>query len=107
LKDFGFKQSVVPSIKVNLISSSVGRGGVKVSFESDKIVMTKKCLFVGKAYCDQGLFVLHVSDIINEFGSISSTFIVDSHDMWHARLGHVNSSYVIKLQQLGLINIHE
>jgi len=27
--------------------------------------------------------------------------------MWHARLGHVNSSYVMKLQRLRLINIHD
>jgi len=30
-----------------------------------------------------------------------------THDLWHARLGHVNSSYVIKLQRLRLINMHD
>jgi len=59
--------------------------------------MTKnKFCFVGKWYCDQGLFVLNILEIINE--SYSSADIVDSYDMWQARLGHVNSSYVIKLQ---------
>ncbi|WVZ07142.1 hypothetical protein V8G54_020488 [Vigna mungo] len=29
---------------------------VKVSFEYDKIIMTKNNVFVGKGYCDQGLF---------------------------------------------------
>ena len=39
----------VPSIKVNLISVALlGKVGVKVSFESDKIVMTKNNVFVGK-----------------------------------------------------------
>ena len=28
------------------------------------------------------------------------------YDIWHARLGHVNSSYVIKLHRLGLIKMH-
>ena len=60
---------------------------------------------MGKGYCDQGLFVLNISEVINEFGS--STYIVDSYDVWHARLGHVNYSYVMKLQRLGLINMHE
>jgi len=45
----------VPSIRVNLISVVLlGKVGVKVSFESDKIVMTKNNVFVGKGYCDQG-----------------------------------------------------
>ena len=96
----------VPSIRVNLISVALlGKVGVKLSFESDKIVMTKNNVFVGKGYCDQGPFVLNVSEIIN--GSVSSAYIVDSYDIGHARLGHVNSSYVIKLQRLGLINIHD
>jgi hypothetical protein len=53
----------VPSIRTNLISLALlNKVGVKVSFESDKIVMTKNDLFVGKGYYDQGLFVLSVSD---------------------------------------------
>ena len=54
---------------------------------------------------NQGLFVLNILEIINE--SCSSAYIVDSYDMCHARLGHVNSSYVMKLQWLGLINMHD
>jgi len=49
-----------------------------VSFKYDKIVMTKNNVFVGKGYCDQGLFVLNVSKIINESISMSSAYIVDS-----------------------------
>ena len=59
---------------------------------------------MGKGYCDQGFFVLNISEIINES---SSAYIVDSYDMWHARLGHVNSLYVMKLQRIGLINMHD
>jgi len=39
--------------------------------------------------------------------SESSAYIVDSYDIWHARLGHVNSLYVMKLQRLRLINMHD
>jgi len=96
----------VPSIRVNLISVALlSKVRVKVSFESDKIVMTKNNVFVGKGYCDQGLFVLNIYEVINK--SESSTYIVDSYDIWHARLGHVNSSYVMKLQRLVLINMHD
>jgi len=66
--------------------------------------MTNNNVFVGKGYFDQGLFVLNISEIINES---SSAYIVDLYDMWHSRLGHVNSSYVMKLQQLELINMHD
>ena len=61
---------------------------------------------MGKVYCDQGLFVLYVSEVINEKTS-SSTYLIDSYYIWHARLGHVNPTYVMKLQRLGLINMHD
>ena len=71
----------VPSIRVNLVSVAVlGKVGVKISFESDKIVMTKNNVFVGKGYCDQGLFVLNVSEVINENAS-SSAYLIDSYDI--------------------------
>jgi len=61
--------------------------------------MTKNNVFVHKGYCDQGLFVLNISEIVNE--SESYAYIVDSYDVCHARLGHViNYSYVMKLQRL-------
>jgi len=56
----------VPSISTNLISVSLlVKNGVNVSFESDKFVMKKKNIFVGKGYCDQGLFILNISEIMN------------------------------------------
>ena len=58
-----------------------------------------------KGYCNQRLFVLNILKISNE--SCSSAYIVDSYDMWHARLGHVNSSYSMKLQRLGLIGMYD
>ena len=57
-----------------------------MSLESDKIVMTKNNVFMGKGYCDQGLFVLNISKIINESCFL---YIINSYDIWHVRLGHV------------------
>ena len=94
----------VPNIRANLVSVALlGKVGVKVSFESDKIVMTKNNIFVGKGFCNQGLFVLSISEVINRNAS-SSAYLVDSYDIWHARLGHVSSVYIKKMQILGLIN---
>lgn len=53
----------VPTIRTNLISVALlGKSGIKVVFDSDKIVMTKNDTFLGKGYNDQGLFVLNVSE---------------------------------------------
>ena len=94
----------VPNIRANLVSVALlGKVGVKVSFESDKIVMTKNNIFLEKGFCNQGLFILSISKVINGNAS-SSAYLVDSYDIWHARLGHVSSGYIKKMQTLGLIN---
>ena len=94
----------VPNIRENLVSVALmGKVGVKVSFEYDKIIMTKDKIFVGKGFCNQGLFVLSISEVMNENAS-SSAYLVDLYDIWHARLGHVSSGYIKKMQTLGLIN---
>jgi len=52
----------VSSIRVNLIYVALlSKVEVKMSFESDKIVMTKNNVFVRKGYYDQGLFVLNIN----------------------------------------------
>ena len=94
----------IPNIRANLVSIALlGKVGVKVSFEYDRIVMTKNNIFVGKGFCNQGLFVLSISKVING-NAFFSTYLVDSFDIWHARLGHVSSGYIKKMQTLGLIN---
>ena len=40
---------------------------------------------------------------MNDKASFSSVFIVDSCDVWHGRLGHVNFSYIKKIGGLSLI----
>jgi len=56
----------VPNIRTNLISVALlSKGGIKVSFESDKIIMTKNNVFVEKGYCDKGLFVLNIAEVMH------------------------------------------
>ena len=47
--------------------------------------------------------MLNISKIMNE-NSSSSTYLFNSYDVWHARLGHVSSGYIKKMQSLSLIN---
>ena len=63
----------------------IGKGKVLLK----QIVLTKNDAFVGKGYCNKGLFMLNVSNIINNNASSSfSAYIVDSCDICHGRLGH-------------------
>ena len=51
----------VPGICLNLVSVSLlGKTGVKIMFELDKIMLTKNDAFVGKGYYNQCLFMLNV-----------------------------------------------
>ena len=77
----------------------LGKFGIKVSLESDKIVMTKNNIFVGKGYCNQGLYVLKIFEIMNESAS-SFAYLLDFVDLWHARLGHVSLSYLKKMHSV-------
>ena len=72
----------VTNIHWNLVSVSLlGKAGVRILFDSNKIVLTKNDAFVGKSYCNQGLFMLNVYDIINNNTSSSFAYIVDSYDI--------------------------
>ena len=76
----------VPNIRANLVSIALlGKVGVKVSFEFDRIVMTKNNVFMEKEFCNQELFVLSIAEIMNENAS-SFSYLIDSYDIWHYRL---------------------
>ncbi|XP_077234740.1 uncharacterized protein LOC143876948 [Tasmannia lanceolata] len=74
----------VPEVRKNLISGYLlNKHGYKLVFESDKFILTKGGMFVGKGYACGSLFKLNVS--MNEINKISdfSAYIVESYDMWH------------------------
>ena len=64
--------------------------------------MTKNDVFIRKGYCNQGLFVLNVSEMNNN--AYTSAYLIDFYNIWHARLGHVSMSYIKKIKALGLIS---
>ena len=47
--------------------------------------------------------MLNAFNIINNNVFYYSSYIVDSCDIWHGRLGHVNFSYMKKIVELSLI----
>ena len=43
-----------------VLLSLLGKVGIRIMFDLDRIVLTKNDALVGKGYCNQGLFVLNV-----------------------------------------------
>ncbi|KAK9089611.1 hypothetical protein Scep_028693 [Stephania cephalantha] len=95
----------VPEIRKNLVSGPLlNKKGFKLVFESDKFVLTKGGMYVGKGYLTEGLFKLNVV-IVNSLGNrmIVSAYMVDSFNLWHARLGHVNKRSIYVMVKLNLL----
>ena len=81
----------VPDVKRNLVSASLlVKRGFKILLESDKVVITKNGVFVGKGYSLDGLFKLSINEMKLVSLYIDSLNVVESSNLWHARLGHLN-----------------
>ena len=95
----------IPHFRHNLISVCLlGKAGIKVLFDGGIVTLSKKEIFVGKSYDNDGLFVLNVDQVINENGSSSYAYLVDSIDVWYGRLGHINLGNIKKMKESGIIN---
>uniref|UniRef100_A0A2N9HML0 Integrase catalytic domain-containing protein n=1 Tax=Fagus sylvatica TaxID=28930 RepID=A0A2N9HML0_FAGSY len=92
----------VPNIKKNLVSASLlSKNGVKAVLESDKLILSKFGVFVGKGYSCNGMYKLNL--IINK-NDVGYAYIVNSSLLWHARLGHLNFKYMKYMSKHGLIS---
>ncbi|GJU59339.1 pol polyprotein [Tanacetum coccineum] len=66
--------------------------GFKLVFESNKFVITKGGVYVGKGYLDEGLFKLSVvtaDNVINNNNAgtrTASVYMIDPSFLWHSRL---------------------
>ena len=60
-------------------------------FVSDKVVVSKNDMHVGKGYLGDGLFKLNVIaiDMNKDF---DSSYLLESKCLWHECLGHVNNN---------------
>ena len=49
-------------------------------------------MYVGKGYMSNGLFKLNVMTIVPSviYNTTSSSYLLESSNLWHGRLGHVN-----------------
>ena len=112
----------VPEITKNLISGPIlSNKGFKLVFESDKFVLTKGGMYVGKGYLSEGLFKVSVlplyygvetpnNDVTNINAnaimgttSPSSMYMHDPSILWHSRLGHVNFRSIQRMAKLSML----
>ena len=96
----------VPKIRKNLVSGSLlNSHGFWLVFESDKFVLSKSGMYVKKGYMSDGMWKLNVMTIIKSDINKAGTFayILESSNLWHGRLGHVNYDILHRLINLNHI----
>ena len=96
----------VPDIRKNLVSGSLlSKNGFRLVFESDKFVLTKNGMYVGKGYMSDVLFKLNVMTVVPSVinNTTSSSYLLESSNLWHGRLGHMNFDALRRLIGLDYI----
>lgn len=89
----------VSNFKINVIAVGLlEKVGMMVYFENNEVILIKNNNFVGNEFCNHDLFVLNISE-----NAYTSTYMVKSISLWHARFEYVNFSYIKNMQSLGLI----
>ncbi|PHU09350.1 Aquaporin TIP4-2 [Capsicum chinense] len=90
----------VSELRRNLISVSLlDKNGFKCVTASGKIVTSKGEVYVEKGYRTEGLYKMNVE--INK--SSNSSYLLESYNLWHDRLGHVNYKMLRKLINLEVL----
>ena len=90
----------VPKIQKYMVSGSLlNKHGFLMVFESNKVILSKSGMYVGKGYVSDELFKLNVMTIINK-NNKSSVYMLESSNLWHGRLGHVNYDTLCRLINL-------
>ncbi|GJS08521.1 retrovirus-related pol polyprotein from transposon TNT 1-94 [Tanacetum coccineum] len=100
----------VPNITKNMISRPIlSNKGFKLVIESDKFVITKGGVYVGKGYLNEGLFKLSVvtdDNAINNNNAstiTASVYMIDPSFLWHSRLVHVNYRSLQRMINVGML----
>nr|GEZ06194.1 hypothetical protein [Tanacetum cinerariifolium] len=80
----------VLEIRKNLVSGwLLNKFGFRLVFESDKFVLSKNQMYVGRGYAMNGMFKLNVMVVKNEINKMnSSAYLIESSNVWHDRRGH-------------------
>ncbi|XP_072976984.1 uncharacterized protein [Typha angustifolia] len=77
----------VPDIRKNLVSGSLlSKKGFKLVFESDKFVLIKNGMYVGRGYLSNGIFKMNVMTVTPKINKgESSSYLLESCEIWHEK----------------------
>ncbi|GJR15756.1 zinc finger, CCHC-type containing protein [Tanacetum coccineum] len=100
-----FNVLYVPKLRKNLISGHVlNKCGYKHAYESDKYILSKSGVFVGFGYYNNGMFMLNLNKVHDDYGSVSmSSSTVVNSSLCHARLGHMHYKRMLEMSKDDLI----
>ncbi|GJV60659.1 pol polyprotein [Tanacetum coccineum] len=99
----------VLEIRKNLVSGwLLNKFGFRLVFESDRFVLSKNQMYVGRGYAMNGMFKLNVMVVNNEINKMNSfAYLIESSNVWHGRLGHVNFNLMRRLIKFNrILNFH-
>ena len=82
-----------------------------MNFKCNKAVILCQKTFIGKGYLSHGLFKVYLNHVMIKSLDVDvvSTFVfvaynvVDSSNLWHGRLGHINFNSLKRMMNLKLI----
>ena len=97
----------VPEIRKNLVFGSLlNSHGYRMVFKSNKFVLSKSGMSVGKGYISNGMWKFNVMTIIKSDmnNARTSTYMLESSNLWHGRLRHVNYDALRRLINLNHIS---
>nr|GEV32875.1 Pol polyprotein [Tanacetum cinerariifolium] len=82
----------VLEVRKNLVSGwLLNKFGFRLVFESDKFILSNNQMYVGRGNVVNGMFKLNVMVVKNDINKVnSSAYLIESSNVWHGRLGHVN-----------------
>jgi len=94
----------VPTIGKNLVYVALlVKNRFKYVLISDKDVIIKNEMFLGKGYLTEGLFKLNVMVVDGINKNSASVYLLESNELWHVSLGHVNYKALRKLITLEVL----
>ncbi|TYK07963.1 putative Polyprotein [Cucumis melo var. makuwa] len=98
--DFTKKVLHTPEIQKNFISGYLlHKADFTQTIGSDLFTLTKNNVFVGNGYTIDGMFKLNLE--MNK--KLSSTYMLSTLNVWHAKLCHVSKRLISNMSRLNLI----
>lgn len=93
----------LPEMRKNLVSADLLiKNGFKCVLVSNKVVISKNEMHVGKGYLFEGFFKLNIMVAENN-STQASSYLIESNDLWLLWFRHVNYKTLCNMNNLNLL----